>query len=47
MALSLIKMGKIKQEQVWGYQELHFRHNRFSMPVRHSGRLSKQLDGKV
>lgn len=34
--LALTKIGKMKEEQVWGYQESSYRHVKFEMLVRHS-----------
>ena len=38
-ALSLIRMGKMKKKQVWGYQESSFRHVKFERSIRLSTRL--------
>ena len=38
-ALSLIRMGKMKKKQVWGYQESSFRHVKVERSIRLSTRL--------
>ena len=46
LALSLIKMGKMKKKQVWGYQESSFRHVKLERSVRHLTPTPVLLPGK-